>query len=175
MSDERAELLPCPFCGGIDLFVEREDFTAAFVFCNSCSTRGPIECQESDNEETPGEANARRIWNTRTSPASRHGTPHNSGERLPIDKAESGAGDGVREAWRNDVPPSNGYIDVRSVTTYRWLAYSPKSDQWKRGIKGRWQSATEYGWANAGLPQNIEWRVNLPTPARASGTTEGQP
>lgn len=68
-SAERGELLACPFCGGNDLFVEREDFTSAFIFCNGCSARGPIECQESDDEETPGWANACKIWNTRTPPA----------------------------------------------------------------------------------------------------------
>ncbi|MBV7408711.1 DUF1192 domain-containing protein [Maritimibacter sp. DP1N21-5] len=31
----------------------------------------------------------------------------------------------------------------------RWLAYKPKSDQFRRGIKGRWQRMNEYGgWEN---------------------------
>lgn len=59
------ELLACPFCKSSDLFVEREDFTSAYVMCNACGARGPTECQDRDDEEIPGEAAARRIWNTR--------------------------------------------------------------------------------------------------------------
>lgn len=60
------KLKPCPFCGNSDAFVERADFSSAYVFCNSCSAKGPTECQEADYEETPGERSARHAWNKRT-------------------------------------------------------------------------------------------------------------
>ena len=31
----------------------------------------------------------------------------------------------------------------------RWLPYKPSSQQFKAGIKGRWQVANDYGWENA--------------------------
>jgi len=60
------KLKPCPFCGQSDAFVERADFSSSYVFCNSCSAKGPTECQDSDYEETPGERAAIRSWNKRT-------------------------------------------------------------------------------------------------------------
>lgn len=62
-------LLPCPFCGKADLFVEREDFTSSYVMCNDCSARGPAGCQDGPDEETPGKDAAELIWNTRAAPA----------------------------------------------------------------------------------------------------------
>lgn len=59
------KLKHCPFCRENDAFVERADFSSAYVFCNRCSARGPTACQESDNEEIPGERSARRMWNMR--------------------------------------------------------------------------------------------------------------
>jgi hypothetical protein len=66
------ELKPCPFCGGTDLFVERLDYTACFVQCDSsvgeheaCCMRGPVGMQDDDDEETPGNAAAIRAWNRR--------------------------------------------------------------------------------------------------------------
>jgi len=58
-------LLPCPFCGKADAFVERADFSSAYVTCNHCGARGPTDCQESDDEDTPGEAAAIAAWNRR--------------------------------------------------------------------------------------------------------------
>lgn len=43
------------------------------------------------------------------------------------------------------------YINVRTVTTYRWLAYKKDGARQMRA-SGRWQRATEYGWENAPLP-----------------------
>lgn len=57
----------CPFCGSEDRFVERSDFSSAFVQCNDCQARGPTACQESDEEETPGERAAIKAWNQRWS------------------------------------------------------------------------------------------------------------
>lgn len=61
-------LLPCPFCGTSDSFVEREDFTSSYVQCDHCLARGPVECQESDDEEIPGKSAAELSWNTRIDP-----------------------------------------------------------------------------------------------------------
>ena len=72
------ELLPCPFCGGSDAFVERLDYTAAYVQCDadigdgcSCQARGPIAVQDDDGEEIPGGAGAIAAWNRRAALASR--------------------------------------------------------------------------------------------------------
>jgi Lar family restriction alleviation protein len=58
-------LLPCPFCGKSDAFTERADFSSSYVVCNDCLARGPVECQDSDDEEDPGQASAIAAWNTR--------------------------------------------------------------------------------------------------------------
>lgn len=63
------DLLPCPFCGGRAQFVERATLCDAYVACNDCGAHGPTECQESDDEETPGEMAARSAWNRRALPA----------------------------------------------------------------------------------------------------------
>lgn len=34
------------------------------------------------------------------------------------------------------------------ATSMRWLPYKTTSEQYKRGIKGRWQIANEHGWDN---------------------------
>lgn len=59
------KLKPCPFCGARDAFVERADFSSAYVFCNNCSGQGPTEYRERDDEETPGERAAIHAWNKR--------------------------------------------------------------------------------------------------------------
>jgi len=65
-SNERNALLPCPFCGSADVFVERADYSSCYVQCNGCCTRGPIECQDGDGEDIPGYEAARRAWNRRS-------------------------------------------------------------------------------------------------------------
>lgn len=64
------KILPCPFCGGTETFVERLDYSAAYVQCDSridehsaCLARGPIGVQDDDGEEIPGAAAAIRAWN----------------------------------------------------------------------------------------------------------------
>jgi hypothetical protein len=64
------KLEPCPFCGGSDTFVERLDYSAAYVQCDSridehcaCLARGPVGVQDDDGEEIPGAAAAVRAWN----------------------------------------------------------------------------------------------------------------
>ena len=71
------ELLPCPFCGGSDAFVERLDYTAAYVQCDAdvgdgcaCLARGPITVQDDDGEDIPGGAGAIAAWNRRATPPS---------------------------------------------------------------------------------------------------------
>jgi len=67
------ELVPCPFCKSTDSFVERADFSGCYVICNDCSARGPVSCDETDEDVAatdsgecePGERAARRLWNTR--------------------------------------------------------------------------------------------------------------
>lgn len=74
------ELAPCPFCKSTDSFVERADFSGCYVICsgcyvicNVCSARGPVSCDETDEDVAatdsgecePGERAARRLWNTR--------------------------------------------------------------------------------------------------------------
>ena len=59
----------CPHCGSTDVFVERDDLSSAYVFCNQCSSRGPVGSTEGDDmEETPGGVDAIIAWNRRTSP-----------------------------------------------------------------------------------------------------------
>ncbi|KAA0572255.1 hypothetical protein FZ983_32305 [Azospirillum sp. B21] len=71
--------------------------------------------------------------------------------------------------------PQNGMIDVRSTCTYRWRAYRPGSPQLRRGIKGRWQRATDYGWENANLPENGEWKpVEITRGAAIRSAGEGK-
>ena len=36
------------------------------------------------------------------------------------------------------------------AVSMRWLPYKPASEQYRKGIKGRWQIANEYGWENVG-------------------------
>jgi hypothetical protein len=59
--------------------------------------------------------------------------------------------EGDRLARRTGEPPRDGevYQAVYCVPV-RWKAYSPKSEQFRMGIKGRWQQMTEYGgWENS--------------------------
>lgn len=81
-TDGREALLPCPFCGKSDLFVEREDFTSSYVMCNDCSARGPAGCQDGDDEETPGKDAAGRVWNARSTSRV---TSHDGREALNVD------------------------------------------------------------------------------------------
>jgi hypothetical protein len=61
-------------------------------------------------------------------------------------------------------------INVRTVTiaTYRYLRYRPSGAQQMKK-PGRWQVATEHGWANCEPPAGAEWQ---PCPDMAK-VTEG--
>lgn len=67
-----SELLPCPFCGQQDAFVEQLDSDASVVICqgridehSACLARGPVAVQQSEDEDQPGFDEAIREWNNR--------------------------------------------------------------------------------------------------------------
>lgn len=37
---------------------------------------------------------------------------------------------------------------VLVAVSMRWMPYKPTSEQYRKGIKGRWQAANDYGWEN---------------------------
>jgi hypothetical protein len=88
-----AELLPCPFCGGTETFVERLSYSAAYVQCDSsvneydtCGARSPIGVAEDDDQNFPGEAAAIRAWNeqaARSAPAPSQSAPLDDLETYP--------------------------------------------------------------------------------------------
>lgn len=62
-------------------------------------------------------------------------------------------------AWQalDNAPRDGTPINVRAVSTYRYQPYKPSSPQRKKGIRGRWQVANEYGsWDNCQEPRG-EW------------------
>lgn len=74
------ELLPCPFCGQQEAFVEQLDSDASVVICqgmvdehSACLARGPVGVQQSDMEEQPGRDAAVAEWNRRARPAEAEG------------------------------------------------------------------------------------------------------
>jgi hypothetical protein len=71
----KIEILPCPFCGQSDAFVEQLDSDASVVICqgivgehSACLARGPVGVQDGDNEDQPGRDAAIREWNLRAAP-----------------------------------------------------------------------------------------------------------
>lgn len=77
--------------------------------------------------------------------------------------------------WTPGEPPKEDGAVVYGVTwqPYRWKAYSPKSEQFRRGIKGRWQAMGEYGgWNNAPAPN--EWATEEAVIARAALNGEAE-
>lgn len=60
--------------------------------------------------------------------------------------------------WTPGEPPKEAGVVVYGHTwqPYRWQPYKPTSEQFRRGVKGRWQAMNEYGgWDNAKVPD--EW------------------
>jgi len=58
---------------------------------------------------------------------------------------------GVDARWNpiESIPKEPGrYVRVRTSNVYRWLPYKPASNEFKRGIKGRWQRFDGYGFSN---------------------------
>ncbi|WP_122572140.1 Lar family restriction alleviation protein [Pseudomonas viridiflava] len=79
---DSTELLPCPFCGQQDAFVEQLDSDASVVICQglvgehvACLARGPVGLQEHELEDQPGRNAAVREWNSRAQPADYQGKP----------------------------------------------------------------------------------------------------
>ena len=91
---QRGGFEACPFCGDGNPFVERSDLTSCYVQCNQCGAQGPIQCQESEDEETPGHDAAIRVWNARA-----HQPPAGAGGREDGNRTQ-----GVRWAIVNDEP-----------------------------------------------------------------------
>jgi hypothetical protein len=88
---------------------------------------------------------------------------YNAASKRVLDLAEQVASTPQPEGWRDiSSAPKGGdrpvYINVRSISTYRWLPYKPDGRR-QMGKVGRWQvAAGEYGgWDNADLPQGGEW------------------
>jgi len=74
-------------------------------------------------------------------------------------KALAAAVTAGEQEWQPGPPPDNvGYVDVREVTTYRFMPYKPDGRR-QMGKRGRWQSATQYGFENCDPPVG-EWRTN---------------
>ncbi len=70
-------------------------------------------------------------------------------------------------AWNLGEPPKEDGAIVygHSWGPYRWKAYSPKSEQARHGIKGRWQVMNDFGgWENAKAP--AEWASEATIEAR---------
>jgi hypothetical protein len=85
------------------------------------------------------------------------------------EQAEAALAEVRDESWRTGpVPHGTQYIIVRETRSYRWLPYKGKSEQFRKGIKGRWQRATEYGWENAPIPDGADWRTMEQSPAAAA-------
>ena len=65
--------------------------------------------------------------------------------------------------WNTDPIPLDGsVVYIRVAQPFRFKLYSPKSQQFKAGEKGRWQMMTEYGgWENCSHPLGNEWRRDL--------------
>lgn len=84
------ELKPCPFCGGTEAFVERLDYSAAYVQCDSridehsaCLARGPVGVQDDDGEEIPGAAAAIRAWNAQAAARATPPSPSTAEDEMP--------------------------------------------------------------------------------------------
>lgn len=64
MSDTK--LLPCPFCGGTDAFVDRAGACTVYVMCNDCRAQGPVlEEMRFEWDEAAGRDAAIEAWNRR--------------------------------------------------------------------------------------------------------------
>lgn len=54
------------------------------------------------------------------------------------------------------VPFEQGCTELRHIlvpVSMRWMPYKPSSEQYRKGLRGRWQRATEYGWENCDPPK----------------------
>lgn len=93
--------------------------------------------------------------------------------RTPAGEARTDSG----LEWSTDKPPevAGQYINVRTVTTFRWLPYKPDgARQMKKA--GRWQQVrSEHGgWENADFPEGAEWTPNLPISRVSDSGLDGE-
>ena len=81
---------------------------------------------------------------------------------------------GQQIAWRPGVPPTDaGVIYGHSWSPFRWHPYSPKSDQYRSGLTGRWQTMGEYGgWTNVKPPNEWATQAEIEARSRLSGGGE---
>lgn len=49
------------------------------------------------------------------------------------------------------------YIAVLHAQTYRWQPYKPASQQFRHGLRGRWQRFGGYAWENAEPAGGLAW------------------
>lgn len=96
------ELKPCPFCGGTEAFVERLDYSAAYVQCDSlidehsaCLARGPVGVQDDDGEDIPGAAAAIRAWNAQAASRATPPSPSTAASDALRDIASNGGSPGA--------------------------------------------------------------------------------
>lgn len=111
-----AALEPCPFCGGTEAFVERLDYSSAYVQCDSdvgdgcaCLARGPVAVQDDDGEEIPGGAGAILAWNRRAPKAS--AVPESAVPAI-IDAMQKIA---EALAYRSDAQAHQAYIAIKAI------------------------------------------------------------
>jgi hypothetical protein len=116
----REALEPCPFCGRSKAFVERNDLTSAFVQCD-CGAQGPAECQDGDDEETPGFDAAVRAWNARAARAALASEPVAGTDANEIQKSDRGVESQTRKELSADAQSliAAGTVDSLGVAPGR--------------------------------------------------------
>lgn len=76
-----------------------------------------------------------------------------------------------QQGWRpkETLPTSLEYdqwIEVQQVTTYMWRPYKENSQQYRQGLRGRWQVSNGFGgWENS-EPPNGPWRFSKDNPEK---------
>lgn len=117
----------CPFCASADgAFVERADFSSAYVMCNDCGARGPTSCDETEEDARaseagecePGERAAWRLWNTRAIPKPTGLEAAQDGEarRRPTQQMVDAALDAEWPSdGKGDLPCSGPDLSIREV------------------------------------------------------------
>jgi hypothetical protein len=71
-----------------------------------------------------------------------------------------------------DTAPRDGTV-IAVVQSIRWLAYKPSSEQYRKGIKGRWQEFDGYGWENARETPEQWLRPDPLSPVAGAPVTRG--